>query len=235
VHLESKGRYGSPRIHRALRAEGVRVSEKRVARLMRACGIVGAAVKKYGRRNPGASEHLNRFSNLLVDLKPTKPLQALATDITYLKVGQRTRYLALVKDIHTKKVLGLALSWTKDSELTKEALRCALEGASAYSGAILHSDRGSEYMSAEYADLAKSNGLLQSANRPQKVTDNSWMESLWHSLKSEMYYWQVFKSAEELDAAVKQYFIWYNNERLHSSIDYRTPAEYEKNCAAEVK
>ena len=228
---ESDGTYGVPRVHHALFREGRRHSPKRVHRLMRFHGLRARAARIY-RRTPATHQFYCRSKNEVLKVVTSGANQVLVGDITFLALNGRRRYLAVVMDRHSRRVLGSAYGTRKDSALTEAALDRALGARTAGAWTIFHSDRGSEYAAYSYA--AKLSGALirQSANRPMRMTDNAEMESFWHTLKSEMYHRAQFQDDAELSAAIERFIHRYNTQRFHSSLDYLTPVEYEGRAAA---
>jgi transposase InsO family protein len=230
VFTESKKTYGSPRVHRRLRALDVRVGCKRVARLMRR-DVLKARVDIVHPRSRwvGTAKFYCRTPNRIFKLTTSAPNQILVGDITYLMYGTTQVYLAGVLDRHTRRILGWELGHRKDLALTLKALETALHTQPPSPATIFHSDRGTEYNAYGYTDRLELAGVTPSTNRPCKVTDNAFMESFWHSLKSECYHGVKFKSEEHLRTVLNDFFHDYNNVRIHSALDYRTPIEYEKN------
>jgi transposase InsO family protein len=180
----SRRTYGSPRIHRALRAAGVRISRRRVGRLMREAGLRARAAKLY-RRIPGLHGFFTGIPNRQLDRLAPAPDQVWVGDITYLKVGRTWRYLAVVLDRYSRRVLGWSLSATKDGRLTLAALNHAVFHRRPRPGVIFHSDRGVEYAAYALRDRLAALGFVQSMNRPREITDNAHIESFFRSMKSD--------------------------------------------------
>jgi transposase InsO family protein len=230
VFNDSGKTYGSPRVHRRLRTLNFRVGRKRVARLMRHHLMKARVAIVHPRsRWVGTHKFYCRTPNRIHNINTSKPNQILVGDITYLMYGTTQVYLAAVLDRHTRRALGWRLGHRKDLALTVRALRAALKTQPPRPGTIFHSDRGTEYNAYAFTDTLDLAGVTPSTNRPTKVTDNAFMESFWNSLKSECYHGVKFKSEEQLRAVLRAFFRRYNNVRIHSSLDYTSPIEYERN------
>lgn len=232
IYWESEGRYGSPRVFEQLKEQGYSIGRKRVERLMRGAGLVARCMKVV-RHTPKLKQFQRDGSNLLLAMsKPTQPNQVWVGDVTYIKLNGKWQYLATVMDLYSRRILGWSLSDNRRSELTITALGYALKKRGYPKGLIFHSDRGIEYLSYEYRDKLKQHGIRQSFNRPYHCTDNAFMESFFHSLKGELIRGTQFKTVKELRLALSRYINgFYNNRRLHSSLNYMSPMEYEKRAA----
>ncbi|WP_404419323.1 IS3 family transposase [Marinospirillum sp.] len=228
----SKGRYGAPRIHQQLRQDGTCIARKRVARLMREMGLKARVARIY-RRTPGITRFYAKHQNLLLEQgAPQQMDQQWVGDLTYIRVGRQWRYLSVVMDKHSRRILGWKLGTQKTAALTCKVLRQALNARKPKAGLIFHTDRGVEYGAHEVQDLLKKQGILSSMNRPGCCTDNGYMESFFHSLKAELIHGRHFNTDEQLKRAVNEYIIgFYNPKRLHSGLGYQSPVEYEKNAA----
>ena len=227
VHRRSRGTYGSPRVHRALEQGGVHVSENRVARVMRAHGIK-ARVATIRYTNPTLQRFFASARNeqLEVDLKASD--QVWVGDITYIKVGEIYRYLAVVMDKYSRRVLGWAYGRRKDVALTLKALNRAVRYRKPSRGLIFHTDRGIEYAAGAFKERLAELGIIQSMNRPGKVTDNAYIESFFHSMKTDIVHGLTFTEDRQIEQAVRGYLPFYNGIRLHSSLNYVPPATYER-------
>ena len=213
-----------------LRDSGVRVGRKRVARLMRQTALKARCARIY-RRLPGTREFFCTVPNRIVDLKTKRINQVWVGDVTYLKSAGRWRYLAVVLDRHSRRVLGWRLGLRKDPSLTMEALRRALTSREVKRRLIFHSDRGVEYAAYAYRTRLAALGIIQSMRRRRRLNDNAFMESFFHSMKSEALDKRLFDADDALCAAIGQYIRRYNRTRLHSSLGYRSPIAYESEAA----
>lgn len=230
-HFEqSSGIYGSPRIHALLRRQGERCARKRVARLMRE-GHLRARASRIYRRLPGNVACKLGLANQARDRLVTGPNQVWRGDITYLKANSSWRYLAVVIDQYSRRLVGWKMGPQRTIELTVDALRKALERRRPPAGLVFHSDRGSEYAGYLFRDHLARSGIVQSMNRPKTMTDNAHMESFFHSMKSEVIHGHPQRKASELEVVVRRYIARYNRTRLHSALAYRSPIDYERSNA----
>jgi putative transposase len=226
IFTRSGGTYGSPRIHRALAASGVRVSRRRVGRLRREASLRARALKLY-RRMPGLHGFFTSIPNRQLDRLTTGPDQVWVGDITYLKVAVGWQYLAVVMDRYSRRIIGWSLGATKDARLTLAALNHAVRNRRPRPGVIFHTDRGVEYAAYAFRDRLAALGFVQSMNRPREITDNAYMESFFHSMKSDAVHGYTFAAARELAQRLRRYIPYYNGVRRHSGIGYASPIEYE--------
>jgi transposase InsO family protein len=218
-------RYGSPRIHQLLRSAGWVVSRRRVARLMREAGYCAKAVRGY-RAKATIHRRYAQHPNRLWTTPVTGPNQVWVGDITYLRVGRSWRYLAVVMDQYSRRVLAWTLSRRRTARVTCAVLaRAARQRVG--SGVIFHSDRGSEYMGTAFGAHLARLGFLQSAS-VRGPGDNSHMESFFHSLKAELTRGAVFTTDQVLRSALRTYMRYYNTIRLHSSLHYLSPLAFER-------
>jgi putative transposase len=226
----SGGTYGSPRIQRALSQLGYRISRRRVERLMRAGDLRARLVRLY-RANPGMHRFFAQHPNRLWEVIASRPNQIWVGDITYLPVGSRWRYLAVVMDQYSRRVLAWRLAGVRDARLTRTSFDTAFYRRRPKRGLIFHSDRGSEYGAAALRDRLAVLGVHQSMARAGTPGDNAHMESFFHSLKADLVHGRRFQHDQELRQHLRRYIRYYNHQRMHSSLGYRTPIDYER-CRA---
>jgi transposase InsO family protein len=180
---------------------------------------------------PGTWVFFTAIPNRILERKTTAPDQIWVGDVTYLKVRGQWRYLAVVMDRHSRRILGWALALQRDLRLTLAALNRALRQREPATGLVFHSDRGVEYSAYAYRARLAALGIVQSMNRPRELTDNAFMESFWHSMKSEVIHTLTFDSDAALIEVVSRYLRRYNRRRLHSALGYRSPIDYERIAA----
>jgi putative transposase len=227
VHQDSRGTYGSPRVYQELKHRGVEVGENRVARLMRLHGIKARMAARHYYRGPMKRFHA-AIPNRTRELELNGPNQVWVGDITYLKVGADYRYLAVIMDKYSRRVLSWAFSKNRGVWLVVRALDQAIRARQPAPGLIFHSDHGMEYASTLFSACLTRRGILQSMNRPGKMNDNVHIESFFHSMKTDVVHGVRFNHDHEITTRLDSYMLFYNNRRLHSSLGYVPPAMYEQ-------
>jgi len=233
VHEQHRRRYGAPRIHAALRAEGRSVSRGRIERLMRLHGIRAAKGRRFRVVTTDSNHALPVASNLLEqNFSATRPNQIWLADITYIPTDEGWLYLAVVLDLFSRKVVGWAMRDHLRQELTIAALTMAIQRQRPGRRLIHHSDRGSQYAAGAYRQRLKANGIVASMSRKGNCWDNAPMESWFHTLKTELVHHTHYLGREaarrELFAYIEGY---YNRQRLHSALGYLTPEQAELQAA----
>ncbi|TRD13341.1 IS3 family transposase, partial [Palleronia caenipelagi] len=232
----SKYRYGSKRIHRDLGADGERVSERRVAKIMRGNRISAGQRKPRKPVTTNSNHKLTPSPNLLQRaFHCTIPNTVWLADITYVDTGEGWLYLAAVKDMATREIVGWAMAEHLKAELCCDALRMALDRRGPVPSLILHSDRGVQYASGDYRKVIHRAKLIQSMSRKGECLDNAPMESFFSSLKKELVHRQRFATKAHAKAAIFEYIeVFYNRQRRHSAIGYQTPAQAFKEMSWKI-
>jgi putative transposase len=235
VHQESKGSYGAPRVQAELRRRGRRHGRKRVARLMRQAGLAGRAAKRWKKTtipDPAAAARADRIRRDF-----TADARGLNTrwcgDITYIRTWEGWLFLATVIDIASRRIVGYAMADHLRTELISAALTNAVAARDPDPGVIFHSDRGCQYTSAEFAGLADDHEVVLSLGRTGQCWDNALAESFFASLKGELIDTRAWPTRAHARRATVEYIAWYNGTRLHSTLGYLSPAEYEASAEKE--
>jgi transposase InsO family protein len=234
VYEQYRGIYGSPRVHRQLKRQGIRCSAKRVARLMAQMGLRGKA-GVLGRSKAGVNRFFKKTANLRLDQPaPTGLNQVWVGDVTYLRVGKQWRYLATVMDLFSRRIVGWTVSRSRTAKVTLRALKRAIIARNPQPGLMFHSDRGIEYSAYAFQAYLHQRGIIPSMNRARTCQDNAHMESFFRSLKTEFVERRIFASDAQLTAQIVSYIDrFYNTKRLHSSLGYHSPVEFE--CLANAQ
>jgi transposase InsO family protein len=229
IHARSRQTYGSPRVHACLRQAGQKIGRKRVARLMRQAGLKGRERKRYRICTTDSAHAYPIAPNRLYHTPPpARPDKVWVSDITYIPTDEGWLYLAGVLDRGSRYLVGWAMGATLETALPLAALMMALRHRHLSEGAIHHSDRGVQYASLAYRDLLHQHHINASMSRPGNCYDNAVMESFWSTLKHELIYRQRFATRAQAQAAIFEYIeCFYNRIRLHSSLGYKSPLDYE--------
>lgn len=229
IHAASRGLYGSPRIHAALQQQGVVCSRKRVARLMRQAGIHSLRAVRRRIRTTDSQHRRPVAPNLLKrDFSAAAPNEKWVGDILGLWTNEGYLYLAALLDTYSRLVVGFAMSAWRDEDLVTAALRMALGRRVVGEVLIHHTDQGSQYTAADYLARLAAHGISVSMSRKGDCYDNAMMESFFSTLRAECTERQRYRSRAEARTAVFEYIeVFYNRQRLHSSLGYLSPADYE--------
>jgi putative transposase len=231
IYTWSQGRYGAPRVWRELRRRGRHVGRHRVAGLMAANGLVGRSGRRRSApRTTVADGSAAPAPNLVArDFRPAGPDQLWVTDVTYLRTEQGFLFLAAIIDCYSRMVVGWAAAPHLRTELCLAALDDAVARRRPAPGLVHHSDRGCQYTSHDYRQRLHEFGAVQSMSRRGNCWDNAVAESFFSTLKFELIYTDDWASHAELQTALFEYIeVFYNRQRLHSTIDYTTPYEYDQ-------
>lgn len=228
IFHEYRGRYGSARIHRVLVKRGVRVSRKRVAALMKVAGLVARHRRKY-KVTTDSSHGYEVAPNLLCgDFSVGYRDMTWLSDITYIPTEDGWLYLAATMDLYSRKIVGWSMDRTMTKGLVCDALEMGIKRRNPGRGLLHHSDRGVQYASGAFREMLRKHGIVCSMSRKGNCWDNAPMESFFRTLKTELVRGSRFRSRDEARKAIYEYIeIFYNRYRLHSSLGYMPPEEFE--------
>ena len=236
IHVESRQTYGARRVHRALAHRGVRVGRKRVERLMRLAGLSGLVPKRYRRttiRVPGV-----RVADDLIDrnFTATGPNQLWCADIKYVRTWQGWLYLAAVMDCYSRRIVGWSMRSDLEAELVVDALEMAIARRSPQPGLVHHSDQGSQYVSLRFGERCREIGIHRSMGSKGDCFDNAAAESFFATLEKDLLRRRSFATRQEARTAVFDYLeAFYNPVRLHSTLGYLSPIDYERKMISEER
>jgi transposase InsO family protein len=229
VHERSGGTYGSPRVHQALKKQGVICSRKRVEKLMRQERIRSTRHRRF-RIKTTDSNHAHAVAGNLLDRRFERETinQAWVSDITYVATDEGWLYVASVMDLCSRRIIGWSTADHLRAELATEALTKAIRQRCPTEDLLHHSDRGVQYACGEYQAILERHGITCSMSRGGNCYDNASMESFFKTFKVELVYQEHYASRGEARKSIHSYIeVFYNRQRLHSSLGYRSPAEYE--------
>jgi transposase InsO family protein len=233
IHGETKGEYGWPRVWKELLARGLRVGKERVRKLMALHGIKARSKRKY-KATTDSTHTLPVAPNLLNrQFAQSRPDSAWTSDITYLATGEGWLYLAVVIDLFSRQVVGWSMQSHMKTDLVLDALRMAWFRRRPEAGLIFHSDRGSQYCSHAFQAALTAYGMRSSMSRKADCWDNAPTESLWGSLKTARIHGRRFATRRAAMDEVIDWLTFYNHRRLHSTLGYVSPMQFERNWLAE--
>jgi putative transposase len=232
LHSDSRKTYGSPRIFQKLKQAGEKVSKNTVAKLMNENNIQAKSKKKF-KVTTDSKHSLNISPNLLArNFSPENINQAWCGDITYIHTGEGWLFLATVIDLYSRKIIGWSMNKRMKKSLVISAMEMALGQRKTEEGLIFHSDRGSQYCSFEFRKLLKIRNIQQSMSRKGNCWDNAVAESFFSTLKKDLVFHENFETRAEARRKIFEYIeVFYNRERIHSVLDFKSPIEYELNVA----
>lgn len=232
VFVASGETYGSPRVLRELRKAGFCVSKRRVERAMRGMGITPPTPRRHRRTTVQNPAHAVAPNELARDFTARRPNERWVTDITYVWTDEGWAYVATILDLFSRAVVGWAIDASLSTRLPLAALNVAIQRRRPGAGLLHHSDRGCQYTSSDYRDALAALGVTVSMSRTGNCWDNAVAESFFATLKNELVHRRKWRTRAELRAAIFEYVeVFYNRRRLHSSLDYKTPAEVEQEYA----
>ena len=230
----SRNTYGRVRLTKKLKEEGEAVGKNRVEKIMKIHQIQGVGKKKFKPLTTTPNQDLpvaeRVFQTEIASHQVTKPNQFWGGDLTYIPTNEGWLYLSIFMDLYSRKIVGHCMRETMHAEIVTNAMEMALrrQGLDQAADLTAHSDRGSQYAGQEYREVLLAHKITASMSRKGNCYDNAFVESFFRTLKVELVYRQKFKTREEARAAIFEFIeVWYNRQRLHSSLDYMTPEQYE--------
>ena len=229
IHQQHHGRYGSPRIHAALSQQGENASRGRVERLMQKHQIVAKRAKRHKRIYIQRESQKSSMNHLARQFSADKPNSKWVSDITFIPTREGYLYLATVLDLYSRAIVGWAMSHRINGELVIDALNMAIEQRGSPQGVLVHSDQGSQYTAIAYRDLLNKRNMTCSMSRKGECHDNAVAESFFHTLKEELVTDANYTNRREAKQSIFKYIeMYYNRQRLHSTLGYAAPLEYER-------
>lgn len=221
IFRESKSRYGARKIKKCLENEGIILSRRRIRRIMKRLNLVSVYQKvAFIPYSKGINEA--PIPNLLArQFGKEKPLEAIVTDLTYVRVGNRWAYVCLIIDLFNREIIGLSVGWHKTAELVKQAIQSIPYALTKVK--LFHSDRGKEFDNQLIDEMLEVFGITRSLSQAGCPYDNAVSESTYRAFKLEFVNQETFHSLKELILKTKDYVHWWNHHRIHSSLNYQTP------------
>jgi transposase InsO family protein len=237
IHQSSFETYGSPRIHAELKASGETCSRKRVAKLMKKHGIAAKMSQRFKKTTQQSKKPYFVANDLIQqNFTAAEPNEAWVSDISYIPTQEGWVYCAMILDLFSRKIIGLSVDSRMTADLVLSALRQALTHRCPLAGVVHHSDRGSQYTCQALKILADKYGVQLSMGKVANAYDNAVAESFFHTLKTELVYFQSYKNLEEAKVNIFQYvYGFYNQKRRHSTLGYLSPAQFENEFYSEKK
>ena len=229
VHQQSRKTYGSPRITQELRRRGKHYNRKRIARLMRAYGIRAKTKRRFKVTTQTTTAQAVAENLVRRQFVAERRNQLWTSDMTYVWTREGWLYLAVVLDVYSRRIVGYAMSNRLTTTLVMAALQQALTERTSSDGLMFHSDRGSQYASAVVQRLLMHHDIRQSMSRTGSCYDNAITETFFHTLKTELTYWERHETRDQAKLNIFEYIeVFYNRQRLHSALGYKTPEEFEQ-------
>ncbi len=236
IYKKSRCIYGSPRIHAVLKKQDEKCSRKRVAKIMK-LNHIQSKIRKKWKATPCTSRNISKIApNLLnQDFSATAENKVWALDITYVATREGWLYVSTVLDLYSRKIVGLTMDRTMDTNLVIRSLNQAVYRRRPKAGLILHSDRGTQYTSLQYKDFTSKYGFKLSMSAKGNCYDNAAMESFFHTLKTEHVFFYEFATREEAKQSIFEYIeVFYNRQRIHSTINFLSPVEFERQSRVKI-
>ena len=228
IHSDNRGVYGSPRVHRDMKDEGIRCSRKRVARIMKEKGLKGRQKRRFKATTDSGHNYMVAPNILNRDFTVGAPNRIWVSDITYIWTLEGWLYLCVILDLYSRIAAGWAMSAQITTELAVDALSMAVTHRNPAPGLVFHSDRGIQYAADEFRGRIEEYQMIQSMSRKGDCWDNACAESFFATIKIEEVFGRTYKSRDEAMKSIFEYIaVFYNRKRRHSFLDFVSPEEYE--------
>ena len=229
IYAEGRGEYGSPTICDVLRQEGILVNHKRVARLMRSCGIRSKVLRRFKRTTRACKDREAAPNLLRQNFQTNGPNRVWLSDITFVDTDEGWLYVTTMEDMWSRRMVGHAITTHLRAEAVMEALHMALRRRPLTPGLIIHSDRGKQYVDHRVRSVLSAHGIRQSMSSTGNCYDNAMAESFFATLKKGHLFWQRFRTREEARRKLFEYLeVFYNRIRRHSALGYKSPVAFEQ-------
>ena len=229
IHEQSRQTYGSPRMTHELRRQGKHYNRKRIARLMRQEGIRAKTKRRFKVTTHATTVHPVAENLVRRQFVAERTNEIWTSDMTYVWTREGWLYVAVVLDVCSRRIVGYAMSNRLTAALVTSALEQALTQRSVSRALIFHSDRGSQYASSDVRQILKRNNIQQSMSSTGNCYDNAITETFFHTLKTELTFWERYQTREEARRNIFEYIeVFYNRQRLHSALGYKPPVEFEQ-------
>jgi len=226
---KGRGTYGSPRVTAELQANGIECSRKRVAHLMKSHGIKAKTKRRFKATKKSKHDFLVADNLLNQRFSTDVTNKVWVSDITFIWTREGWLYLAAILDVFNRKIIGWSMDNRLSHEILADALRKAIRQCRPKAGVLFHSDRGTQYTSYAFQELMEEYGFIRSMNSSGNCYDNALMESFFHTLKTELVYFEKYQTRQEARGSIFEYIeVFYNCVRRHSSLNYCSPSEFER-------
>jgi len=231
AYVRGRGTYGSPRVTAELKSKGIPCGKNRVAQLMKSNGIKAKTKRRFKATTKSKHDFLVADNLLNQRFSADEANKVWVSDITFIRTREGWLYLAAILDVFNRQIVGWSIDSKLSHELLADALRKALRNRKPERGVMFHSDRGTQYASYAFRDLMERYGFVQSMSSSGNCYDNALMESFFHTLKTELIYFEKYQTRRDAHGSIFEYIeIFYNRVRRHSALNYCSPAEFERNA-----
>jgi Transposase and inactivated derivatives len=232
AYVRGRGTYGSPRVTAELKSKGIPCGKNRVAQLMKSNGIKAKTKRRFKATTKSKHDFLVADNLLNQRFLADEANKVWVSDITFIRTREGWLYLAAILDVFNRQIVGWSIDSKLSHELLADALRKALRNRKPERGVMFHSDRGTQYASYAFRDLMEQYGFVQSMSSSGNCYDNALMESFFHTLKTELIYFEKYQTRQEARGSIFEYIeLFYNRVRRHSALNYCSPAEFERNAS----